>query len=138
MAAAMAVVPAERVNLGAAERAERAGESRAGALLKFQRLVAKVVAAKGRRLAPEAQLDEAHSATGATFLRQARADLLRTNRNMFEVGGTGVWGLRGRGARGGELHRVEAPRGANALGSGGEEDEQAAYVQGCGTHSGVG
>jgi len=78
---------AVRVNLEAAERAERAGGIRAGAHLTFQRHVAKVVEAKGRRLAPEAQLDEAHSATGVTFLRQARADMLRTNRNMFAAGG---------------------------------------------------
>ena len=78
---------AVRVNLEAAERAERAGAIRAGAHLTFQRHVAKVVEAKGRRLAPEAQLDEAHSATGVTFLRQARADMLRTNRNMFAAGG---------------------------------------------------
>jgi hypothetical protein len=72
-----------RVSLDQAEKASRSAAITAGTGIEFQRHVTAVLRRSGRSLALGDQLTEAHSTTGIVFLRQARADMVRSNRNAF-------------------------------------------------------
>ena len=78
-----AVRKAIRANLDQVEKANRRAAIRAGTGIQFQRHVAAVLERRGRPLALGDQITEAHSTTGIVFLRQARADMVRGNRNTF-------------------------------------------------------